>query len=260
MKPHPSVSTPFVAPKPLPPQREMQRNANCWCGSGLKWKKCHRDRELQTPINVFELGDAMTERFERGYCSHPLKGSGNCSSGIIASHTIQRRGGLSLIQEEGHVLATKPTFQSTFKNKGRPVPRRVGVNKASTFPGFCNKHDTELFRPIENTDTALNPLAAFLYSYRAIAYERFTKDAALEIVSLQRQTDRGRPFETQVNIQEYLHVYSEGLKRGMADVEDWKQVYDERLLSGAFEDFNFYGIIFDRVLPIVACAALHVEF
>ncbi|SHI79550.1 SEC-C motif-containing protein [Malonomonas rubra DSM 5091] len=31
-----------------PPQPLPQRNDDCWCGSGLKYKKCHADKDQQT--------------------------------------------------------------------------------------------------------------------------------------------------------------------------------------------------------------------
>ena len=31
------------------------RNDKCWCGSGLKFKRCHEGREFQKPISTGEV-------------------------------------------------------------------------------------------------------------------------------------------------------------------------------------------------------------
>ncbi len=144
--------------------------------------------------------------------------------------------------------------------QGKPSPRRVGVNNASLFPGFCNKHDTALFKPIEGETVSLNKDTAFLFSYRAIAYERFAKEAQLKGISVQRDLDRGLPFLQQRLIQTHLKNFQNGVKIGMRDVDRWKKQFDERLLSGARDDFHFLAVRFDRVLPIVACGAFHPEY
>ncbi len=202
----------------------------------------------------------MIALLREGYCSHPDPDSDPCSLRIIKAHTIQKKGGLAEISEAGHVLTAKPTMKDMIDTQGKPSPRRVGVNKASVFPGFCNKHDTALFKPIEGETVSLNKDTAFLFSYRAIAYERFAKEAQLKGISVQRDLDRGLPFLQQRLIQTHLKNFEYGVKIGMRDVDRWKKQFDERLLSGARDDFHFLAVRFNRVLPIVACGAFHPEF
>ena len=38
-----------------------------------------------------------------------------------------------------------------------------------------------------------------------------------------------------------------GIKIGMRDINGWKKQFDDRLLSGAREDFHFLAIRFDQV-------------
>ena len=35
--------------------RKLGRNDKCWCGSGLKFKRCHDGREFQKPISTGEV-------------------------------------------------------------------------------------------------------------------------------------------------------------------------------------------------------------
>jgi hypothetical protein len=145
-------------------------------------------------------------------------------------------------------------------HEGTPPPRRIGVGRASIFPGFCNAHDSATFKAIEGQDVALESPVAFLFAYRTIAYERFTKAAAVRSAEIQRHMDRGQPFWKQALIQKSLHTYIRGLEIGMADVQAWKGEYDLRLLSGDRQGFSYYGVRFDKVLPVVGCGAFHPEY
>jgi hypothetical protein len=143
---------------------------------------------------------------------------------------------------------------------GNPSPRKIGVGNASVFPGFCSKHDTVIFKPIEGKSLTLNKDTAFLFSYRAIAYELFAKEAQFRGTAAQREMDRGQSFFDQCQVQMYLNDVIAGIEIGRRDVDRWKRQFDERLLSGTRDDFHFLAIRFDRVLPIVACGAFHPEF
>lgn len=203
---HPSLTAKWVPPADLEPKRRMGRNEMCWCGSGKKWKSCHRDRHLQGEEPLGRVLQRFHAAQKMGVCLYPRSVSESCSTRPIKAHTIQRRGGLAAIAENGHVISAKRGYEKIFKNEGQLVPEEVGIANASTFMGFCAGHDNELFEPIEKNDFQLDHRAAFLLAYRAIAYEYLTKANALEAVEIQRGMDQGKDFDTQVHIQQYLHV------------------------------------------------------
>ncbi len=192
MKLHASLKAPPLQVVPIAPVPSMRRNDSCWCRSGLKYKKCHLNRELQEPINIFELEAKLVAQARAGYCSHPDPSNDPCSSIIIRSHTVQKKGGIAAIAEAGHVLTVKPVMKDMMATSGNPKPRKVGVNSASVFPGFCNKHDTTLFKPIEGSVLTLDKNSAFLFSYRAIAYERFSKEAQWKGLVAMREGRQGQ--------------------------------------------------------------------
>ncbi|MDH2352193.1 zinc chelation protein SecC [Bradyrhizobium sp. SSUT112] len=173
---------------------------------------------------------------------------------------MQKKGGLAAIAEAGHVLTVKPSMKEMIETDGNPQPGKVGVNNASVFPGFCGRHDTTLFKPIEGKTLSLTKDTAFLFSYRAIAYERFAKEAQFRSTDIQREADCGHPFWKQAMVQMHLATVIAGIKIGMRDMDLWKGQFDERLLSGARDDFHFVAVWFDQVLPVVACGAFHPEF
>lgn len=237
----------------------MGRNEPCWCGSGEKWKRCHRDRHLQEPSPIGKLVQEMQAIHKRGVCLHVDAKLNACGDQPIRAHTVQRRGGLAAIAEDGHVISAKRGFERIFKNEGEIVPDRIGVAHASTFMGFCGFHDNSLFEPIEQANFALDEKAAFLLAYRAIAYEFLTKRQALDAISVKRKMDRGQDFETQISIQQYLHLYKEGLMRGMQDLSYWKRMYDDGLASGSYSGIKHYAIRFSGVLPFVCCGSFMPE-
>ena len=255
---HPSLHAPFVPPADLVPQRKMQRNEPCWCGSGKKWKRCHRDRESQQPIEFGQQLHQMYGEFQKGYCSHPEASPDNCGR-IVRAHTVQRRGGLTAIAENGHVVSAKTGFQNLSRS-GTFLPSEVGVRSASTFMGFCDTHDNSMFKSVETVPVQLTPECCFLLGFRATSYELLQKRAALRSVSITRESDRGRPFEDQCAIQQHLHMFKEGTKRGVADLERRKRHYDRIFVTRQFEEYRCVGVSYSSVLPMVGCGAFMPEY
>ena len=238
----------------------MEPYVPCWCLSGKKFKFCHFRRDEQEKVNFFELEARMNAELRKGYCSVAGRTIDPCSGRIARAHTVQRRGGLGLIADDQHVLTVKPIMKEMIEAEGKPEPRRIGVGQASVFPGFCGHHDTVLFKPIEGRQLAIDVDMAFLFAYRAIAYESFAKEAQRRIMELQRETDRGQPFSKQVVIQQLAHLQLAGIQIGMRDGELWKAEFDARLTSGDRSGFHFVAVRFDALLPLVAACAFHVEY
>lgn len=256
---HPSLTAEFDPPAPLHPRQSMGRNELCWCGSGKKWKKCHRDRHLQQEIPVGKLIQEMHQNQKRGVCLHPEASKATCSNKLIKAHSVQRATGLSAIAEKGHVISAKKGFENIFKNEGEIEPAPIGAGNASTFMGFCSYHDNSLFEPIEKNALTLNHEAAFLLAYRALAYEYLAKHNALRTIEIQRNFDKGKDFSTQVSIQNYLHASKAGTERGMQDLKGWKYKYDRMLVSGDYSSMPHYAIEFSSQLPFVCSGGFHPE-
>jgi hypothetical protein len=182
-----------------------------------------------------------------------------CSGAVRRAHTIQKEGGLRAIAESGHVVSVKKAALDLARNQGRIVPAPDGIGNASTFPGFCNAHDA-IFAPAERATVILGKEAAFLLSYRAAVYEKFNKEAALRFnMAMREESDKGRPFDEQAAIQSTLYLQKVGLELGLKDAIQFKAAFDEAFLA-AYTGFDFVGIEFDSVLPLVSCGAFFPEF
>ena len=92
-----------------------------------------------------------------------------CEQLAIRAHSIQNRQTIALLEQDNHVLAWQPRFSQA----GPDVAlRRIGRNDASTFAGFCNQHDTELFRPLDTRSLdGADREQLFLLAYRGITCE-----------------------------------------------------------------------------------------
>jgi hypothetical protein len=90
----------------------------------------------------------------------------NCKNRSIEnSHTIQKSGSIKQISENGHVLT--PNFNSI---TGKIELIKVGVNEASTFPGYCSEHE-KLFQEFEQSKEFENGEHLGLQLYRTVCRE-----------------------------------------------------------------------------------------
>ena len=83
---------------------------------------------------------------------------------IIDAHSIQENGELSLIAQDGKVFHFIQNAQNGEKEKNE-----IKITKASTFKGFCHKHD-QIFEPIDKKKCTSIEQENFLYSLRSFAY------------------------------------------------------------------------------------------
>jgi hypothetical protein len=181
---------------------------------------------MEEPRNINELVNAIRREQTKGYCAHPDAGTATCSGRLTDAHTIQKEGGLRAISEKGHVVSIKKGGFAIGKHHGQIVPMREGIANASTFPGFCNSHDS-IFRPTEESAVILRSEVAFLLSYRSVVYEKFMKEAALRSNAInRREADKGRPFVQQARIQTLLYSQKAGIELGLRDATRCKAAFD----------------------------------
>lgn len=227
-----------------------RRNGPCWCGSGKKYKKCHLNRVQEAPVAPQEVISEV-QKANTKYCLHPLA-TEDCEGCIVRAHSIQRSGGLARIARDGHVYTVIPTFGDLLRNDGQITPKLTGVMEATTFTGFCSKHDCTTFKPIESVPFIASHEQCFLLGYRALCRSLYAKKSQDKLLSLQRTLDRGKSEAEQVLYQHYIKAYSAGVGKGLEDLSIHKQEYDKSLLSNDFSRAKYYVIWFDST-PSVLC-------
>jgi hypothetical protein len=234
--------------------RKIGRNEPCWCGSGLKYKRCHLDRDKQEPVNPWNADNEFRRAFSEKTCSVPAAFRMDCVGHPIRAHTIPRAASLKRIARGGHVYGFVPSFKKLTEYDGRVPPELIGVNRASTFTGFCAKHDTELFTPLETERFTGTAEQCFLLGYRALAREIYTKKASASLSDLRSQADKGRDEHDQFHIQMTNFLFNAGLAAGNRDNELHKGEFDKRLTACDYNDVQAFIVALESV-PDVMCSA-----
>ena len=83
---------------------------------------------------------------------------------IIRSHTIQKSGSIKSVSENGHVYT--PVCNESIEI----IMSKIGINNASTFPGYCSEHEL-LFKDFENNKDIKNGNDLALQLYRTVCRE-----------------------------------------------------------------------------------------
>lgn len=144
----------------------------------------------------------------------------------IASHSIQRRGQLQLIAEEGHVY--RPSLHPS--NRGFQM-RRVGIKDVSTFPGFCARHDSELFAPIDSVGLVPTDEQVALYAHRCLCREVSVRQIATGTAKAVYEAIEDHAMR------QMSSGHLQGLENGTVSLLRHKRDYDRSLKSRRYSDF-----------------------
>ena len=213
---------------------KQNRNDKCWCGSGIKFKKCHYGREEQEPISKREAINESKKIGARKRCCVPKELQHECSKRIIKAHTVSKSGSLNAIADStNHVLGLKIDLPNLIKNKGKLAPEKIGVKQASTFEGFCSYHDKHLFSCIEDEVFIGNEEQCFSLVYRAVTKEIYAKEGSVKTSEFLKDADKGKPLIDQMFIQQFIGDHSLGLNAAEKELSDFKKLLDSKLLKNS---------------------------
>jgi len=176
----------------------------------------------------------------KGRCFHFNAGS-ECTN-AIAAHSIQKGAVLSLVARKGKIYGPSKNIGDTKRNKGRMTLTEQGVNKVSTFRGFCGKHDNELFEPIDNSLLAPTPEQIALYAYRALCREVFVKENAAALFCDSSAIQPGNKAN-----QEVFDAMAEGSQIALKNLYAHKQKFDSLFKSKCFD--NVRSVLFHSQQP-----------
>lgn len=102
----------------------------------------------------------------------------DCKEKAIKSHSQQRNGPLKNISERNKVFRLNDDLQRSLNIETDQIEYRFslkGIGESSTFPGFCEKHET-IFSEFETKELTMdNQKQALLLFYRTVCYEKSRK-------------------------------------------------------------------------------------
>lgn len=225
------------------------RNQICWCGSKKKYKKCHLTKPEEEKPKIWEAEKLLKNSFSEKMCLAPQKLKSECNE-IIRAHSISKSANLKTIARDGHVYTMNPSMQDLEKSKGKLGIELVGINKASTFTGFCKYHDKELYKEIEDEKIVPTLSQLFLLSYRAICREIFTKMSSLDVFDKTKMIKNNQVMEL------LIKPMLLGTKAAIRDLEKIKITYDSSLLNQNFSNYSYYYLLLDKPLPLVSSGAI----
>ncbi len=197
-----------------------------------------------------DFQDAIKRQNIRGRCLHFSNGE-RCNE-IVAAHSIQKKGQLSLIAENGHVYRLSADRSTLRKTGGVPALKKIGLNNASTFLGFCKYHDNAFFEKIDKF--TLNPRKELLalYAYRALCREYFVKENAVEVL-----TNVEVHNELNSSQQESLAASRLGHCLGFARLQHHKSIFDDEFAAGNFDNFEFTYFTSQSPCPVQLAGVLY---
>ena len=202
----------------------------------------------------------MRVEFRKKYCLHPDAPKA-CSTHIISAHSVQRAMLEKYVAVDGHVMqySVEPLLDPVTGIWVRP--RRRGINQATTFFGFCHKHDAELFRPLETTNFTFEPEQIALLGYRAICHDSYQKDAAIDAMDAARfyvmmHPDIGGFTEKDAAYQ----IKRLGMLNARKNFARDRSVFAEMIAKRNFSDLRFFGLQFDAPPMYLASSMLLPEW
>ena len=171
---------------------------------------------------------------------------------IIKSHTIPRGMLLDSVAENGHVLT--PDFSQV---EGTPIMNSLGINIASTFPGFCKTHEN-LFEEFENNKKLESERHIYLQTYRAVCRESFRSS----LLAKQNESMITNYCELRDKRLKDL-IKEEAIKRGLPNTVTFSSISisEDPIIENSNEYFTavktFTLHIKDKILPAIEDAVFN---
>ena len=159
------------------------------------------------------------------------------------------------IARNGHVYGARASFASLDRTGGILLPALIGITRASTFSGFCQRHDASAFAPLEANVFGPTREQAFLLAYRALLRELYMKTRHLEALPLFRDTDKGLPVPDQLAIQSLVSDMKVGVEKALADLHRHKRSFDGDFLAGDHSGIRYVAFDLDRT-PDIVCSGV----
>lgn len=188
-------------------------------------------------------------------CFHPSKEK--CVLPIKSAHSLQKQGSLRFLEKDkkGNKYLYVHTEREHNFNHNFFDLKATGRKAATTFDGFCDYHDTELFKVIENEPeiTDINSDEhLFLHTYRSMAiachrkfeeWKFYNSDDSEMLNFLNKSYTPRQLFEIKLAVSTAL----DDLKNPIELINKW-------ILNNQYSEFEYLAFEYPYTIPI-GCAA-----
>jgi hypothetical protein len=159
------------------------------------------------------------------------------------------------IAVDGHVM------QFDVEPLEDPAVRRRGINQATTFFGFCSKHDSQLFRPVEGTGFAFEPEQIALLGYRAICRDFYGKEGEIAVNDALRFYVMMHPDIGGFAEKDYAYQIKRlAMVNARKNFSRARSVFMEMITKRNFAELRFFGVQFDAPPVYLASSMLLPEW
>ena len=203
------------------------------------------------PTNFNKLKHAFFNTFslKSTKCLEPTE---TCTEPLIDSHSIQDSRILELLAVNNHVIQI--TFDKSVVSKSTiDAPKEptckyepISVHKASVFVGLCNKHDTEMFRPIDVEDLDMeNKEHVFLLTYRSVLKELSSSISAavMNQSMFQSKVELGEASGDGFSLDGLMPVLF--FERAY-DFYQYKKLFDADYIAKCYDNIYWRYLVFDN--------------
>jgi hypothetical protein len=189
---------------------------------------------------------------------HPHASMATCQDKVVDSHTIQRKGPLQrIVDGSNHVCQ----LVASEKAENEIELAEIGWKQASVFPGYCSKHDSDVFAALEHVPFAGTHEQCVLQTYRSVCNELYKKRAFIDSLKYQQDVlDRGCDLHEQISRQLTVLTNIEGQSKSREELETLWRTFEEAIGQGQYDRFSSKCFFFSGDLCITSAAALHTEF
>lgn len=211
---------------------------------------------------TFPDEDVMRMKQELNIERKKLKNSGrcmacdlsDCEGPIIRSHTISRCWQQNLADNKNKILSVRRNNFATYPDPYLYLDSH-GINKASTYPIFCKKHDNDLFKEIEDFDFNATPRQVCLLFLRTIAKELFLLKNSLDelrfLFNLFWNKYGIKGYLPSLQLQQY-HSETAVYERGKNIIQRIKKC----LMNDSYNEFSFLRIPLNDTPPIASISCM----
>lgn len=220
----------------------------------IAWSRDRKTyKEIENPnfserLDIGEYLKDQKSESKKGRCLH-FDANGRCKK-FIKAHSIQKNQALSSIATNGEVYMVASKHSNLKKHNGKLRFEKTGINRASTFLGFCKAHDHELFAPIDNFPFFATDEQIMLYAYRSLCRELFVKKNS---VALYRK--KANSNNVPLSVKNIFRGMFEGAEFGLNNLKVQKNWYDSSLKNKQYHDIRY--VIFNFIhKPDVAFSGL----
>lgn len=203
---------------------------------------------MNTKRLKFEFGDIIKQirtKAQVAECLYLKKTE--CSEKIIKSHSIQNNRILNRISENGKVFqikAEEAIFTSDMSSIGRKT--------ATTFTGFCNKHDNLIFKCIEEKNYEPGDKEQeFLFAYRAFAREYIIKKTAKNYY---------KELIKCVGYSPHLNGVLDWTEFSIRELNKIKNYFYQSLINKKFDEIETKTVKLDKEYPIAVSSIFAPEY